>query len=148
MDRLIVNTVGQAIKDDLRITDLQLGLLGGAAFAILHGVLAIPVARLAERTSCVAIMSVALAARIGDDTTAAFAFVIVHSISLTGAYLIGGFVTDKLVKKDLRFYAWAPAVGMLLAGPAHIWGFTQTNWTAAILVLILPPACTSVRSSP
>jgi MFS family permease len=300
IDRSILNTVGQAIKDDLRISDLQLGLLGGLAFALLYGVLGIPVARLAERKSRVAIISIALAvwsamtalsgfansflhlliARIGvgvgeagagppsqsllsdyyppekrasafsilglatpfgivlgglggaivaqhfgwraaffvvglpglllaavawltlkepprgfsegrndkseappfkdvlrrlfssptfrhilmaavvvnfvgfsgmsflhpfmvrtfnvDYTTAAFAFVVVNSISLAGGYLAGGFVTDRLVKKDVRWYGWAPGIAMLLAGPAYILGFSQTEWTLAILVLILP----------
>ncbi len=310
IDRSILNTVGQAIKDDLKISDLQLGLLGGAAFAILYGVLGIPVARLAERKSRVAIISVALAtwsamtalcgfagnfahlllARIGvgvgeagagapsqsllsdyyppekrasvfsilglatpigivigglggaivaqqfgwraaflvvgipglllalvswltvkepprgfsegrndtdpapkfgvvlkrlfssrtfrnilvaaiivnfvgfsgmsflhpfmvrtfnvDYTTAAFAFVVVNSISLAGGYLAGGFITDRLVKKDVRWYGWAPAIGMLLAGPAYILGFLQTEWIAAILVLILPGLFSGVYFGP
>ena len=36
IDRSILNTVGQSIKDDLKLSDLQLGILGGAAFAILQ----------------------------------------------------------------------------------------------------------------
>ncbi len=310
IDRSILNTVGQAIKDDLKISDLQLGLLGGAAFAILYGVMGIPVARLAERRSRVMIISAAVAvwslmtalsgfansfshlllARIGvgvgeagagapsqsvlsdyyppekrasvfsilglatplglvigglggaivaqnfgwraaflivglpglvlalitwltmkepprgfsegrndtdaapplmavvrrlwaskafrhiltaavivnfvgfsgmsflhpflvrtfnvSYTTAAFAFVVVNSISLAGGYLAGGFITDRLVKKDLRFYGWAPGIAMLLAGPAYILGFLQTQWIAAILVLILPGLFSGVYFGP
>lgn len=62
IDRSILNTVGQAIKTDLHLSDTQLGLLGGAAFAILYGVLAIPVARLAERYNRVRIISISMAA--------------------------------------------------------------------------------------
>lgn len=301
IDRTILNTVGQAIKDDLGVSDFQLGLLGGAAFAILYGGMAIPVARLAERRSRVMIISVALAAwsamtalcgfagnfthlllaRIGvgvgeagagapsqallsdyyppakrasafsilglatplgiiiggiggavfaqnfgwrsaflvvgapglvlaliawftlkepprgfseglaetaepppplsavikrlfasgafrhmliagvivnfvgfsgmsflhpylvrefqvSYTTAAIAFAVINSISLGAGYLVGGLVTDRLVKKDVRFYGWAPAIGMFLAAPAYIAGFIQTEWIPAILVLILP----------
>ncbi|MEP6907822.1 MAG: MFS transporter [Pseudoxanthomonas sp.] len=65
MDRIIVATVGQAIKLDLGLSDLQLGLLGGMAFAFFYAALGIPLARLSERYSrvkiiagCVALWSV------------------------------------------------------------------------------------------
>lgn len=57
MDRVIIATIGQAIKVDLALSDVQLGLLGGMAFAFFYTVLGIPVARLAERKSRVAIIS-------------------------------------------------------------------------------------------
>lgn len=60
IDRAILNTVGQAIRDDLKLTDLQLGLLGGAAFSILYGTLGIPVARWAERSDRIRIVSLAV----------------------------------------------------------------------------------------
>ena len=36
IDRTIIATIGQAIKTDLKITDAQLGLLGGLYFALLY----------------------------------------------------------------------------------------------------------------
>jgi Arabinose efflux permease len=60
IDRAILNTVGQAIRDDLKLSDLQLGLLGGAAFSILYGTLGIPVARWAERSDRIGIVSLAV----------------------------------------------------------------------------------------
>ncbi|MGI9170563.1 MAG: spinster family MFS transporter, partial [Caulobacteraceae bacterium] len=39
IDRTIVATIGQAIKVDLKITDTQLGLLGGLSFAVLYTLL-------------------------------------------------------------------------------------------------------------
>lgn len=60
IDRTIISTIGQAIKDDLKITDLQLGLLGGLYFALLYTFLGIPLARFAERFSRVNIITGAI----------------------------------------------------------------------------------------
>lgn len=60
IDRTIVTILGQAIKVDLKITDTQLGLLGGMAFALLYTVLGIPIARVAERRNRVTIISVSI----------------------------------------------------------------------------------------
>lgn len=300
IDRSILNTVGQAVKDDLKISDLQLGLLGGLAFALLYGVMGIPIARLAERKSRVAIISISVAvwsamtalsgfasnfthlllARIGvgvgeagagapsqsllsdyyppekrasvfsilglatpiglaigglggalvaqhfgwraaffvvglpglalavlawftikepprgfsegrsdvaeappllqvfkrllssktflhtlmavtvvslvgfsgmtflhpflvrtfniSYTAAALIFVTVNSISLAGGYLAGGLVVDRLVKRDVRWYGWAPAIAMLLAAPAYVIGFSQSHLVATIIALVFP----------
>ena len=58
-DRTVVGALGQAIKQDLKLSDMQLGLLNGFAFAIFYSVLGLPVARMAERRSRVAIIAVA-----------------------------------------------------------------------------------------
>ena len=60
VDRAILNILAQAIKEDLHLSDAQLGLLGGLAFAALYAILGIPVARLAERRNRMTIISVAL----------------------------------------------------------------------------------------
>ena len=60
IDRTIISTIGQAIKVDLKITDTQLGLLGGLYFALLYTLLGIPIARLAERFNRVSIISAAI----------------------------------------------------------------------------------------
>jgi predicted MFS family arabinose efflux permease len=60
MDRSIISILAPSIKADLRLTDTQLGLLGGTAFALLYGLGGLPIARLAERASRVNIMAVAL----------------------------------------------------------------------------------------
>ena len=60
IDRTIIATIGQAIKVDLKLTDTQLGLLGGLYFALLYTVLGIPIARLAERKNRVTIISLSL----------------------------------------------------------------------------------------
>lgn len=300
IDRSILNTVGQAIKDDLHITDLQLGLLGGAAFALLYGVLGVPVARLAERHSRVTIISIAIAswsamtalcglansfltlllARVGvgvgeaganapaqslladyypahkratvvgilglatplglviggiggafvaerfgwraafllvglpgllvavvakltvkepprghadgrvvsaetpplaavirtlwrsgsfrhvliaamltnfigysvvsfthpyfvrafswSYTDAALAFALMNGVSVTGGYLMGGMASDRLARRDVRYYGWFPALCMCLAGPGYALGFLQEQSLAAMAILVVP----------
>jgi MFS family permease len=59
-DRTIINTLGEAIKRDLHLSDTQLGLLGGLSFALLYAVMSIPVARYSDRHSRVKILSVAI----------------------------------------------------------------------------------------
>jgi predicted MFS family arabinose efflux permease len=60
IDRTIIATLGQPIKDTLKVTDTQLGLLGGLYFALLYTFLGIPIARLAERFSRVNIIAGAI----------------------------------------------------------------------------------------
>ena len=60
MDRQILAILLEDIKADLLLSDTQLGLLSGLAFAIFYATLGIPVAWLADRANRVNIISVAL----------------------------------------------------------------------------------------
>ena len=57
IDRTILAVVGESIRNDLRLSDLQLGMLGGLAFSLFYAVLGIPLARLAERFSRVRLIA-------------------------------------------------------------------------------------------
>ncbi|TKD53338.1 MFS transporter [Sphingomonas baiyangensis] len=61
MDRQILAILQELIKADLRLTDTQLGLLSGLAFAIFYATLGIPVARLADRFNRKNIVAISLA---------------------------------------------------------------------------------------
>jgi sugar phosphate permease len=61
IDRQIVGILAVPIKADLGLSDTQLGLMGGLAFALFYTGLGIPVAMLADRFSRTWIMTVALA---------------------------------------------------------------------------------------
>ena len=61
LDRVIISTVGPAIISDLRISDTLFGLLTGPAFAVFYVVLGIPIARAAERSSRINIISICIA---------------------------------------------------------------------------------------
>ncbi len=51
LDRQILGILVAPIKAELKLTDTQLGALGGIAFALLYSTLAIPLALMADRTS-------------------------------------------------------------------------------------------------
>jgi MFS family permease len=61
MDRQILAILQELIKKDLQLSDTQLGLLSGLAFAIFYATLGIPVARLADRGNRKKIIAVSLA---------------------------------------------------------------------------------------
>jgi len=61
MDRQILAILLELIKADLKVSDAQLGMLSGLAFAIFYAGLGIPVARLADRTNRRNIIAIALA---------------------------------------------------------------------------------------
>ena len=60
IDRQIIGILAVPIKADLGLTDSQLGLMGGLAFALFYTGLGIPVAMLADRFSRTWIMTIAL----------------------------------------------------------------------------------------
>jgi MFS family permease len=60
LDRQIIGILAIPIKADLGLTDTQLGLMGGLAFALFYTLLGIPVAMLADRSNRTTIMTVAL----------------------------------------------------------------------------------------
>lgn len=51
LDRQIVNILAEPIARDLKLSDTQLGLLTGLAFALIYTVLGIPIARYADQPS-------------------------------------------------------------------------------------------------
>lgn len=61
IDRQIVGILAVPIKADLGLSDAQLGLMGGLAFALFYTGLGIPVAMLADRVSRTWVITVALA---------------------------------------------------------------------------------------
>ena len=61
IDRSILSLLVQPIRRDLGISDTQIGLLAGFAFAIFYSVLGVPIARLADHHNRCAIISIGVA---------------------------------------------------------------------------------------
>ena len=72
IDRQIVGILAVPIKAELGVTDFQLGLMGGPAFALFYAFLGVPIAMWADRSSRTWIMTGALA--IWSAMTAACGF--------------------------------------------------------------------------
>src|SRR5277367_25508 len=61
IDRQIVGILAVPIKSELHLSDSQLGVMGGLAFALFYTLLGIPIARMADKVSRTGIMTAALA---------------------------------------------------------------------------------------
>ena len=61
MDRQILSILLEDIRAEFSLSDLQLGLLSGIAFALFYATLGIPIARLADKFNRVTIVSTAVA---------------------------------------------------------------------------------------
>ncbi len=48
-----------------------------------------------------------------------------------------GLLSDRLGRRDARFYGWVPAAGAFLATPLYVLGFLQTGWVAMTAVLMV-----------
>ena len=70
LDRQIVNILAEPIKTDLGLSDTQLGLLAGPAFAVFYALLGIPIARYADKDGTNRVRLIALALAIWSAMTA------------------------------------------------------------------------------
>lgn len=73
LDRSILGILNQPIKDELQLSDTQMGFLGGIAFAIFYTFVGIPIARLADKTVRRNLLSVCLALWSGMTVLCGFA---------------------------------------------------------------------------
>lgn len=73
LDRSILGILAQPIKDDLQLSDTQLGFMGGIAFAVFYTFVGIPIARLADQRSRRNIISICVAVWSGMTVLCGFA---------------------------------------------------------------------------
>jgi MFS family permease len=148
IDRQIFGILAVPIKAELALTDTELGVVGGFAFAIFYTLLGIPVARLADRASRVGIMSIAVG--LWSLMTAACGYA--HSFSqlflarlgvgvgeaggVAPAYsLICDYFPGHQRARALSVYSFGipigSATGLMLGGLITHW----TSWRVAFLVV-------------
>jgi predicted MFS family arabinose efflux permease len=78
VDRQVLNILAQAIKVDLSLSDTQLGLVTGLAFALFYSLLGLPLARYAERGDRPGLIAVALTVWSGFTIACGFAGSFLH----------------------------------------------------------------------
>lgn len=150
-DRNIIAVIQEMLKHEFALADWQLGLLGGTAFALLYSVLGIPIARLAERSNrvnivstCLAIWSVMtafcgmatsytmlLAGRIGVGVGEAGGSPPIHSI-------ISNYFEQKRRAWALSVYSAGMPIGAMLAALVGGWIAQEYGWRAVFFALGLP----------
>lgn len=70
LDRQIVNILAEPIKRDLSLSDTELGLLAGPAFAVFYALLGIPIARYADKEGSNRVRLIALSLAVWSAMTA------------------------------------------------------------------------------
>jgi MFS family permease len=151
IDRTIISTIGEAIKVDLRISDTQLGLLGGLYFALLYTFLGVPIARLAERYSRVNIISIAILVWSGFTALcgaaqnfvmlAAFRFGVgvgEAGLSPPAHSLISDYYEPQRRASALAVYAFGIPLGGMIGAVAGGWLAQTFNWHIAFMVVGVP----------
>ena len=151
VDRTIVAAIGEAIKIDLKLTDTQLGLLGGLYFALLYTILGIPIARLAERFSRVNIISAAIFVWSGFTalcgmagsyaSRAAFRFGVgvgEAGLSPPAHSLISDAYPPSRRASALSVYSLGVPIGVMIGAVGGGWLAQNYSWRIAFIALGLP----------
>lgn len=146
VDRLLFGVAQELIKKDLGLSDFQLGLLGGPAFAFLYIIAAFPIARLAERGNRVTIISVsfaawsAMTALCGVATSFAQMLIGRAGVSIGEAgcappshSLISDYFLPERRTTAMSVYGAAGPVGALLAAIGGGWMAQHYGWRSTFL---------------
>lgn len=147
VDRLLFGVGQEMIKKELGLSDFQLGLLGGPAFAFLYVIAAFPIARLAERGNRVTIISIAFAAWSAMTALCGLAGSFVRmligragvSIGEAGCAppshsLISDYFPPERRTTAMSIYGAAGPVGALIAAIGGGWMVQHYGWRTAFLV--------------
>lgn len=153
LDRQIVNILAEPIARDLGLSDTQIGLMTGLAFALFYTVLGIPIARYADRPTTSRPRVIALALTIWSAMTAICGLAQNYTQLLLARIGVGvgeagctpaahSLIADSVPKEKrsgaLAFYALGIPAGTLLG--MMIGGFLSDTlgWRKAFMVVGLP----------
>jgi MFS family permease len=160
IDRQIIGVLAVPIKADLQLSDRQLGLMGGLAFALFYSGIAIPVAWLADRRNRVKI--IAWSVGFWSLFTAACGFAqnfwqlffarmgvgIGEAGGVAPSYaLISDFFPPARRARALAFFSLGIPIGSALGVFFGGWLATHLDWRSAFLIVGLAgiPAALLVR---
>jgi predicted MFS family arabinose efflux permease len=151
MDRSIVSIIGQAMKVDLKLSDAELGQLGGTAFALLYALGSIPIARLAERFNRVNIIALALICWSGLTallgTAASFAQLVAIRVGIGIAEsgcsppahsLLSDYVPAERRASALSIYSCGISLGYIAGAVIGGYVVLHAGWRVACAVVGLP----------
>ena len=151
VDRQVLSILQQSIKEDLGVSDLQLGLLTGSAFGIFYATLGVPIARLADRLSRKGVMAICLAIWSGMTalcgTASGFLTLLVYRVGV-GVGEAGGSPPAHSMISDyfppakrataLGVFSLGVPVGIMIGFLAGGWMDEILGWRTAFVVVGLP----------
>lgn len=156
-DRSILAVLVQPIKLEFGLSDAQLGLLGGLAFAFLYSTLGIPIARLADRGNRVNIIVASLFAWSLFTGLTGFARSFTHLLLARFAVGIGeagcsppanSLIADYFDKKRrataLSIYSMGISGGVFIGFLLAAWIASTHGWRAAFFAVGFPGVLLSI----
>lgn len=153
VDRSVVNILAEPIKRDLGLSDTQLGLLTGFAFALLYSVMGLPIARYVDRprtdrptlvAACVALWSVMT---MGGGVVVSFGQLLVAralvAIGESGSgpaivTLINHYVTPTTRSRAFAVYGLGPPLGTLIGIMVGGWLVDVIGWRMTFVAVGAP----------
>lgn len=151
VDRQVLAILQDSIKADLALTDTQLGLLGGVAFAIFYSTLGIPLAAWADRWIRKSILAMALVVWSGMTALCGvapnFAWLLALRIGVgvgeAGASppshsLISDYYPPKKRATALSIYSLGIPIGSALGFIIGGWGDQLLSWRTTFMLVGIP----------
>lgn len=151
IDRQILVILQESIKEELALSDTQLGLLTGLAFAIFYVTVGLPIARLADRYNRKNIISISLAVWSAMTVVSGFASNFVQLLLArigVGVGEAGGsppahsIISDYFPKEKrgtaLSIYSMGIYIGILFGYLCGGWLDEYFGWRTALMVVGIP----------
>lgn len=152
LDRGVIVLLLQPIKDDLHLSDSQLGFLTGIAFGLFYATLGLPIARLADRGNRSTIISIAIAlwgvtvmvclfvTNFAQLVLARIAAAIGESGCMPPTYsLIGDYFPGKAERtRAMSIYVLAGPLAALISFVGGGWLNEQFGWRATFFLMGAP----------
>jgi predicted MFS family arabinose efflux permease len=159
IDRIVMNVLAVPVQAEFHISDTQVGLLTGLAFAVLNVSLAIVVARHAERGNRLSL--IAVGTLLWSLATAACGFVgnfaqlllarvgvgVGEAVGLpAGQSVIADYFPPAKRATAMSVYLLAPPIGAFLGAAGGGWIGQELGWRNAFLVATVPGALLAVAA--
>ena len=151
IDRSILSILAQSIKEDLQLSDSQLGFMGGIAFAVFYTVLGVPIARIADRGVRRNVLAVCLAIWSGMTAVCGLAQSFLQLLLARIGVAVGeaggsppshSMISDLFPPHQrataLGIYALGIPIGTMLGNLAGGWINEAFSWREAFFVVGLP----------
>lgn len=151
IDRTIIGTLAQPIKEDLGLADWQLGLVSGLAFALFYSVLGLPIARFADKFNRVTIISLSLAVWSVMTAVCGMAQNFVQLLLARAGVGIGeagcsppahSLIADSFPREQrataLGIYSLGIPIGALFGALAGGWIAQEYGWRMAFMLVGIP----------